>query len=212
MAATNNAHPDDSGASIEVWITPTIERDYRERNVFPELRIESAAKRIRGGTTGVFFLTLGEAEAIRQDALERTKRLDLPRGLPMAYGCLLRAISPAIKAARGDREDPGREAVAAEVANASSLFHKGDRVRYCSPWRNDKDDGVEMVITADFAFRVVSIDEGRPGAFITPQGRRVVYRWGYCAQRIDRSIEYFYSAGEIQTMDYKLGHLRLVKG
>ena len=69
---------------LTIDITPTIERDYKRREVFAELRIENAA-RIVNGATGRYEVTIERARAVYADAEHmRWGTMALPRGLACA--------------------------------------------------------------------------------------------------------------------------------
>ena len=58
MANANRTPSDEP--SIRVTISPVIEREFKRRDIFPELRIENA-ERIQNGATGVHKVTIDRA-------------------------------------------------------------------------------------------------------------------------------------------------------
>lgn len=197
------------GPTVEVRITPTVEREFKRRDIFPHLRIEKA-RRIINGATGVFDVSIDDAEALLKDAEEQRRRYgELPRGVSTALGSLVDYLRPAIKSAKGLWDDPGQDVAFARIGESSALFKEGDAVRYCSPWLNDPDDGKRLWIVGRYhARRVLS----ESGAFIARDGKRVDYRPGYVAADNHGGLgATFYPAGQLQTLDYKRGYLRLVE-
>jgi hypothetical protein len=196
---------------IDVSITPTIERDYRERGAFPDIRAENAAQ-IVNGATGIHRLSIEQAETILKDAEERHQTMSrsvATRGLRHAYCSLFERLGDDIRRAKGLWADPGEKEISARMSAGSALFRVGEKVRYWSEWNDDPDDGARMVVSGEYALRKVH-SEG--GAFVDADGERFDYRWGYLAVRRDGSgpSEFFYPALNLQTLDCKQGHLRLV--
>lgn len=81
-----------SPLTFEVRITPAIEREYKRRGVFPELR-NDFAKAIVHSATGVYEMDEQAVQALLDDANGMlARRAELPRGTVRAYSCLLRAL------------------------------------------------------------------------------------------------------------------------
>jgi len=207
MATRSVNAPDARGnPAIEVWISPTIEREFKRREVFPHLRIENARCTVRGAT-GVYDISIEEAEAILEDAeLQRDNRA-LRRGIPVAFSSLAKCLRPAIRHAKGLWDDPGAEEVISRIEQEFARFHAGDEVRYWSPLIDDPLDGEPLVITGGYELRGVF---GKNGAFLTEDGKRFDYAWGYTARRPNGS-QHFYPAYKLQRENYTVGHLRLVE-
>ena len=195
---------------IKVTITPVIDRDLRRRNVFPQLRSENAE--FMRGPTYIHIATIEDAEAILKDAngqYESMGRSGETRGLRHAYRSLIDGLTAKIRQAKGLWDDPGIEAARKRLIDSPARFNVGDRVRWCSPWVDDDDDGKELIVTGEYALHIVAADDDGP--FVMPDGRRITYKVGYlCRGRQDNESRFF-PAGELQTRDYKTGHLRLVE-
>lgn len=77
-------------SNVTVRITPTIDRDYVRRGVFPELRIADAPA--MAGIAGLFVLTADRAREVLADAeAERLVRTS-PPGTPKSYTSLVDAL------------------------------------------------------------------------------------------------------------------------
>jgi hypothetical protein len=78
-------------ATIPVQITAVIEREFKRRAVFPELRLELASS-VVNGAAGIYIVTADCARAILADARTQRSNRDLPRGLPKAFTALVRSL------------------------------------------------------------------------------------------------------------------------
>jgi len=205
--ADANRTPHD-GLTIDVNITPTIERDYRRRDVFPALRIEHTRRFINA--TGVYSVSIVEAEEILKDAEARLSDRSLPRGTPKAFSSLAERLTAALKSAMGLWDDPGMDVARQRLQDSPAQFRVGERVRYWSEWIDDERDGALLEIVDAFALQLVAPCEN--GEYVDKDGVRIAYRWGYGARPSGGDTEtIFYPAYKLQRLDYKRGHLRLVE-
>ena len=195
---------------VEVWITPTIERDFKARGIFPELRAETGLA-IRCGAQHLHRLTVPEAEALLQDVEQQYESGDAQRrqrGLGVAYGSLRCALSEAVRHAKGLWDDPGLERLQKRQDAELARFEVGDYARHWCPWGESDLDGQRVLITKGYGvYGCIDDDEGE---FVTPDGERVTYRCGYLGMRVGSDKERFYRPCELQTIDHKPSYLRLV--
>lgn len=190
---------------VDVNISATIERDYRRRNVFPALRLENTPRFINA--TGVHSVSIVEAETILKDAEAQRGDRSLPRGTPKAFSSLVEKLTAAIKSAKGLWDDPGIEEMRQRLQESPAQFRVGEQVRYWSEWTDDERDGALLEIIEGYAlYRVIDKD----GAFTDKDAGRASYQWGYAARDRDGETT-FYAAYNLQRLDYKRGHLRLVE-
>lgn len=82
--------------TVFLWLTFTIKRDYEERGVFETLR-NSPAQAYRGASA-LYFVSLGCAEEILDDAI--TREGSASRGVKLAYSAFLKCIREALDEAR----------------------------------------------------------------------------------------------------------------
>jgi hypothetical protein len=190
---------------VIIRISPVIEREFKRRDIFPELCLEKAF-RVINGATGCHLVSLERAHEIFADAQEQRYNRDLPRGLPVAYGALASNIASALKyeARRGLLDDPGMEEVQRRQAAASARFQIGDRVLY---FRGDDEYGGEATIIGDYRMYSVTDDAG---PYITRDDIRLAYRYGYVIQRKGAERAFFVAAYQLTRDDIKPSHLRLV--
>lgn len=191
-------------AQVLVRISPTIEREFKRRDVFVELRIERAIS-ILSGATGVYQVSIPRAREISDDASSQKWRG--VRGLTIAYGALARNVEEAIKQEerRGLFDDPG--IVAARVAGAlgresPARLQIGERVLY---FGSDGETGREVVVID--SYDIYGVRE-ETGSFITADGRRIAYRYGY--RVVEGDQKYFAEPHQLTRDDCKPSHLRLV--
>ena len=85
----------DEATTVEVRITPTIERDYRRRGVFPDYCVERLPHVISSGTTA-YSLSLDAAQQLLEDAEQQHHNRESPRGTNKAYGDLIKKLSRAL--------------------------------------------------------------------------------------------------------------------
>lgn len=192
-----------SGSTVEIWITPVVEREFKRREVFPLLRSENAARFVNGATA-VHFVPIDVAEAVLQDAEQQRRNRQLPRGLPVAFSSLAQRLTPAIKHAKGLWDDPGIAEALRRAEEDFARFEVGDAARYWSEHVGDPIDGERVVITGAYTLRTVP---SKKGVYVDRNGERINYRWGYLARLGGR--EYFVPAYQLQRLDYSCGHLQL---
>ena len=247
-ATTTKPAPD----VLPVRIVPSLLRDYRERNVFPTLRVDTAY-RVAGAVT--FDVPLAMAAELLEDARTQHARPfghEVRKGTKSSYLWLIKALQralepqaeivpPVLPSAAGPSEheasilarlerlndeidrgvramiaapgrddglwdDPGIEAVRARMADTPARFHVGQTVRYWSPFTGDKCDGGLLEIVEEYGIYSVHDDDG---PFIDDEGNRRCFQPGYVAQPRGGKPT-FYPAHQIQSVDYKHRHLRLV--
>lgn len=188
-------------ATLDITITPTVERDYARRGVFPSLRLDHAMKVINGAT-GVYRVTLDEAQKIQHDAEEqhRSRHL-LPRGTPKAYSTLETNLRMAIRSEerRGLWEDPGLDEAAKRMAQESpARFKVGEAAML--------EDGTIVEVAGEYSLWCV---RGRHGVYVNEEGDRRSYQFGYTA-RAPGEKAVFYAAHELFELDGDVGYLKLV--
>lgn len=191
--------------SVIVHVSPVIERDFKRRDVFPELRLENAS-RVINGATGVHRVSLDRAREIVADAQAQLDSRGLPRGLPVAYSSLVCNTKDALRAEarRGLIDDPGMEEAQRQQVAASACFSVGERVLYFDP----RDEyGFEATIAGEYRMRCVLSDDG---SYITRDDQRIEYRPGYVIKLKGADIASFAPAYALTRDDCKPSHLRLV--
>lgn len=78
--------------TVLLWLTMTVERDFAERGVFPELRYTSA--KANRASSSLHYLTEEQAQAVLTDALHRVQQVR--KGLKIAYNGHVNALQTAI--------------------------------------------------------------------------------------------------------------------
>lgn len=204
MRNTASHTPPTAQTQVEILITRVIAADFAARQVFPELlRTSEAIDRV--SYSHVYRVPIEYAEKVLEDAEDRRSDRTLPKGMPKAFAALIERLRDDIRRAKGLWRDPGWQ-VAAERRNAElARFHVGDTVRYWSPYVDDDRDGQLMTVIEGYSLKFVQAERGE---YVTPSGVRVTYVPGY-AVRDAKGKEFIALAGELQTIDYKRGHLRL---
>lgn len=196
-----------TSAVSQVWfrISPVIEREFIRRDVFPELRLEKAYSVIRGAT-GVHLVSVERAREVLADAHAQHRIPDLPRGLSVAYRSLVRNITDALmeEARRGLIDDPGMGEVQRQQALSSACFAIGDSVLY---FRDDDEYGREAIIVDGYRMYSVTGDDG---PYITKEGKRLEYRYGYAIKLKNSDSRFFVPAYKLTRDDCKPSHLSLV--
>jgi hypothetical protein len=198
-------HPvDESEVPIKMQITPTVQRNFEQRGVFPQYRPERAAK-VLPSLTAVFFVTAEEAEEVLQDAQQQRRKNDGPRGQAKAFSALIDALEASIKNEkfRDCIEFPGEEKVAAARRAASAVFEVGDRV---AVWHDDGTNGGLVTIVSPYDHYVVTDDEGS----YVRDGKKIDYLQGYRAS-YDDGRTFFHYARQLAPIGESYGHLRLVR-
>lgn len=194
-----------SEITVRVNITPTVERDYERRNVFPSLRLKNTTLFIN--CTGIHSVSIEEAEEILKDARTQWKDRTLQRGTTKAFSSLIDRLTDEINHAKGLWDDPGIEVARQRMQESPAQFQVGETVRYYSPWIDDDDDGMKLTIVKGYGLYRVLTDDGE---FVAREGGRVAYRLGYVVLMPDGKTS-FHLPHELQRIDYKRGHLRLVE-
>ena len=189
-----------------IWlrITPTVQRNYERRGIFPQFRPSRSAKTLPNGSI-VFYVTVEQAEEVLQDAQEQRQKNDGPRGAAAGFTSLIYALERSIRAEkfRGCIEFPGAEKVIAERRAASAIFKVGDRV---TVWRGDRTEGAPATIVGPYDAYFVRNDDG---TYIS-NDERVKYCQGYRASYDNGEIFFFY-AWQLAPIGESYGHLRLVR-
>lgn len=205
MATHTVVHPKgrDEEAHLAVQITPTIEREYRRRDVFPTLRTEFAQTFVNGGT-GVYEVSISQAEAILSDAKEQRGNRLLPRGLPKAFTALVQRLEPALKSAKGLWDDPGHDEAERRILDSSARFSVGQKVLY---FPDGEDYGSEVVIAKPYGLYSVLRDEGH---YVQTEGTRVDYCYGYVVREPRDERTWFVRPYQLTLDDCRPAHLRLV--
>ena len=195
-------------ATITVLISPVIEREFKRRDVFPELRIENAA-RIQNGATGLHDVSIAVANALLADAKAmQAHGRELSRGIPKAYSALVRNIGSTLKeeARRGLWDDPGRDEMERRAAQTVAWFKVGEVALYFSEGR-EPDCIPVTVVKAYGMYKVFSED----GAFITAEAQRIDYQNGYVVSCRYSEHTFFATAYKLTRDDCKPAHLCLVR-
>lgn len=204
MAAQHHTtEPDDS---IDVWITPTIDRDYRRRNVFfPEMWSEDADKILSNGTFVHEGVCLEFAQELLEDAKEQRCTPNVPRGTRVAYTALMRQIEGRLRALleRATVPDPGYEAMLKPLPSPAR-FNIGDAAVVWAPGKGRHGILVEIV----GEYKLLQFTGGN-GGYLTKNGDRVSYRYGYIA-KIPGDDRYAFPPHELRAPDGSVRHIRLV--
>ena len=200
--------PASSEVLVPVQISPVIEREFKRRDIFPELRLENAT-RIQNGATGVHKVSIAVANALLADAeAMQVNNRELPRGIPAAYSALMRNLKRTLKdeARRGLWDDPGMEEVQKRVVLSSACFDVGDSVLY---FLDDEEEyGQEATIVDGYGMFNVKNDEG--GHYVNDEGRRFDYRCGYAIKYKGSENRFFALPHQLTRDDCKPAHLCLV--
>lgn len=192
-------------ATVSVAITPTIERDYKARSAFPDLRLESAS-RVMNGATGIHQLGIEAAETLLKDAEDRLEALGrspdraAARGLRYAYATLIDKLQGGIKHAKGLWDDPGLELASRRQQDCLARFEVGDSAQ--SP------DG-RVVVVSGYALYVTYDEEG---PYVNADnGKRMAYRFGYRARVVATGEVFFWPPHCLQAdSEEECSYLRLV--
>ncbi len=83
--------------SVVLWLTPTVEQDFQDRDVFPEFRSARAVATRNASGWALHFLTSTQAALVLADATKRV--LEVPGGLMNAYHGHERRLRAAMKEA-----------------------------------------------------------------------------------------------------------------
>ena len=198
---------DDAPIGIKVEITAVIEREFKRRDIFPELRLGTVTR--INGATRVHIVTLDRAREILADAETQNRNREHPRGIPKAYGSLAGNIERALKeeARRGVFDDPGIDVAMERLAQSVVRFDVGDKA-FCS-FDDYDEDWCEARIVGGYRFYGFNSENG---AYVRSDGTRFEYRFGYLIQLDDMldTQKFFAPAHRLTDADGKPTHLRLV--
>ncbi len=164
-------------AAITVFISPVIEREFKRRDIFAELRLENA-RRIQNGATGVHDVSVELAKALLADAKVMQNRRDLPRGTPLAYTALVRNVGALLRqeARRGLWADPGYDEMKKRAAESPARFQVGDTALY---FNQDNEYGQRATVVGEYKLWQVATEFG---PYINDKGERSEYKPGYVIQ------------------------------
>jgi hypothetical protein len=188
---------------VPLWLSVTLEQDYRNLGAFPGLRIESAK---RSGTTLLFQVPIDFANEVLEHGRERMRELGGGRGLYQSYRAMVAKLSRELDEVEGVTADPGREAAEAAVAASYARLSMRDAVT--------NEDGRRGEVVGEF--RVYHIAE-EDGEYRDAQGR-TGYRPGYLVKWCDEhgklpddEKHFFCSAADLYSASGEITHLRLVR-
>ena len=193
-------------SALEVRISPVIEREYKRRDVFHQLRLRNA-KRVQNGATGVHIVTVALAMEIVVDAEGmKAHRRELQRGIPAAYSALVRNVGVDLKAHRRRSlwADPGHEEADRRTRLSMARFNIGDKVLY---FADESNFGEPVTIVGGYRLIAVSSNEG---PYINEKDTCVAYRRGYTVRRDGGAHPVcFCPAYKLTSAACKPGYLRL---
>ena len=205
--STPAADPD---TYITVLISPVMEREFKRRDIFPELRLETAV-RIQNGATGVHKVSVERAKELLADAQAMgmyDRAAPLPRGIPVAYSALVRNIGATLKqeARRGLWDDPGMDEMKKRAAQSPARFDVGDTALYFDD--DDEEYGTQVSVVEAYGLYAV-LNEA--GAYLSAaNGKRINYQSGYVVKRKGAENTFFVLACQLTRDDCQPSHLRLV--
>ncbi len=208
-------------STIKIWITRPVERDYRRRNVFPALRIETAFKLGANGVTGIYRVSKEDAESVLKDAEAQHETMErgvATRGLRHAYTSLIDRTQRSINSAgAGDvnpstalvsndaTPPPGQIAVGFDawiigLANSFMSAYEASPARFVVGdkavfYFEDTDSGVDVEIVKAYGPHDVE-DSG--------------LRLGYVVLNPEDGASCFARASDLREADFSVRHLRLV--
>ena len=208
MAESKSTQESTNERVIEVRITPTIERDFKRREVFSTLRIEHA-EHVLNGATGVYTITAAFAEEVLADALARYSGHEERRGLKVAYGSLHNKLKAAVLAEqrKGVWDDPGKDEAMRRRAQSSACFEVGDKALYF-PGGDYDYEGYEANIVETYKMYPVTEPDG---AYIDSNGARFDYKFGYVIKTKAPDSRFWAPPYTLTRDDCKPSHLRLVE-
>jgi hypothetical protein len=184
---------------FELWLTISLDADYRARDVFPELRAEYAVR--RSGTQLLFVVPIETAQAVLKDSKERMGQLKSLRGVYQSYRALAARLTDQFDESDGVSPDPGFEAISKQLQEISC--HAVGTTLYDG-------NGDRVYLKGGYQLRRV---RSSSGPFRTQDGMRCTYRPGYCGivERSDGTQdEHFFAASDLLDRDGYITHLRLV--
>jgi hypothetical protein len=205
---TTSSSASDQEGLVTVEITPTMEREFMRRGMFPELRLENAV-RIINSATGVHRVTQARAAEVLVDAdalRQWPASAELPRGVANAYSALARKLKETLRqeARRGLWDDPGFDEARRRLSDSPARFSVGDE---CLFFHDDDEYGHKVKIIGGFDTYFVDCMDGH---FVRADGQRGEYRYGYRVTFEGDPTAYIVNAGQLTGADCKPSHIRLV--
>ncbi|NKE64521.1 hypothetical protein RAMLITH_01700 [Ramlibacter sp. RBP-2] len=205
--AEQQRNPTEADDEVTILITPTIERDYRRRNVFEEMWSERADKVMPGGAFVHRGVCVEFAEEILEDAREQRFTSDGPRGNRAAYTALVRQITGELRRFHESQTlpDPGRDAMLTAAPPSPARFKVGDAAAI---WAPGEDYHLQLVeIVDEYRLRRVTTSCGE---YMDQHGKRVTYFHGYLAKAPgDRA--YVFPLHQLRDPDQNVRHLRRIQ-
>ncbi len=200
MNAADTANDDDT---VDIIITPTIERDYRRRNVFPDMWSGREDKILNSGHFLHKDVTSGYAQELLDDARAQRICADTTRGTMVAYSALgknlWRGLKDLLEAVTV--LDPGEEAVAEWLNGSESPARYKAGESALDQWG--------AVVEIVEGYHLISVRD-EDGVYRTKEGERFSYRFGYATKKSDGRV-YALSPWELRDIDGKPRHIRVVK-
>lgn len=199
--------PREEDDEVTIYITPTIERDYRRRNVFEELWSQRADKTQPNGTF-VHTACSDFAEDVLEDAQDQRTNSDGPRGTRASYTALARQIEAQLRLLlrRHTLPDPGYGAMLNTPPPSPARFRVGDAAVVWSP--GDDSHHLQLVeIVSEYRLRIVASESGR---YLNKDGVRVDYYHAYSAKSPGDEV-YAWAPHQLRDPDQRIRHLRLVR-
>lgn len=185
-------------STVSLWISLTVEGDYRNRAAFPGLRIDSAIK--RSGTTLLFRVPVDFAHEVLEDAKNRRKEIGGGRGLYQAYRALTKNLQALVDRADGVQADPGSDTWEAGIRSLGCIA--------VNTVVRDEDNDALVIVSPYKRYRVFSND----GEFKdNDTGKRFSYMYGYGVKKVEGGENFFQAAGQLYDADGCFTHLRLVR-
>ena len=228
MASSNlptHASAIPEGPPVRLWISPTIERNYVARGVFPELRGEHSDRPHRAPKIGaVYTVPQARVKELLADAQEQVRSGNLPKGSPKAFCTLIRDLERDLKPQdfkpqpklakvtghtipRPPSPAPALEDLERLYESLSAALRIGDKVRYL-PFPDS--EGEPAVVSEGYGYSGVIDDDGEH----TLEGHRVSIRQGYKIKyrgRAGVTHEVFAAAHQLVSDGYAPSHMRMVR-
>lgn len=193
--------------TVPVHLSPTIQREYARRGVFPDLRAASAAERLSSGWL-IFRLAPHKAREVLEDAHKfgaygTTDKL--PKGARLSYNSLWRGLDLLMKRQSVADKDPGVNAARNAMSSRSALFHPGDAAIYTLT----EPIQLEVPVRVVGEYRVYPTKQLSGGEYRAADGTWISYRPGYLV-RTEQGGESVVAAGLLRSVDRRVSHLRRV--
>lgn len=202
-------HSEDDDPTIDVHVTATVERDYRRRNVLPEMWREAADRVQANGTCLHHDVRVAFAKKVLLADAQAQYTAGGERGTRNAYGALIRQLHCAIgaRAREGTRPDPGIEKARELQAQSPAAFQAGEAAMLWLP--GDDDHGQLVEIVRGLTFRGVA---DRNGPYWHAEERcRYSYRHVYLVRAPGEEAAWA-GAHHLRNADGSVRHVQLVKG